>query len=235
HLVYASSPVRIYMDRGSPIVAEILGLTAESRSKADELGLVNLAASRPIVPVPAEIDTARIGTAFDIRTRIALGGFDVRTSSSAAGMNQLPLLASNIENGSHRVQILSEAFAIAGSLLQEPSSDNDLNVACIVLAQGEQMYRARLAALTGSVGVACDQARDGQQFVENISSHDLHDIQTLLSANSAQINLWQEQIDEGTRFQTDLDFVGSSLVGGADADWLIGDALIDCKVYGNIT
>lgn len=223
------------MNRVSPILAEIKGQTAEARSKADALGLINLAASQRIVPVPAEIDTARIGTAFDIRIRIALGGFDVQTSSSAAGMNQLPLLASKIENGRHRAQVLFEAFDIAGLLLQDPSSDDDLNIASIVLAHGEQIYRAGRAALTGSVGTACDQARDGQQFVENISSRDLHDMQTLLSANSAQINLWQEQIDEGTRFETNLDFVGSSLVGGADADWLIGDTLIDCKVYGNIT
>lgn len=235
HLRDASSPIRIYMDRVSPILTDTQGRTAEANAKADAVGLVSLAASRPIVPVPPEIDTARVGTAFDIRTRIALGDFDVQTSSAAAGVSQLSLLAERIENGRHRAQVISEAFAIAESLLQEPSSDDDLNLASLVLAYGEQIYRAGPDALAGAVGTACDKARDGQQFVDSISPHDLHDMEALLKVNAAQISLWKEQIDEGIRFKPDVGFVGSPLVGGADADWLIGDTLIDCKVYGSLT
>lgn len=145
HLRDASSPIRIYMDRVSPILRDTRGRPTDAEARADALGLTNLAASRPVVPVPPENDTARMGTAFNIRTRMALGGFDVQTSPPTAGINQLSLLADQIENGHHRAQILSEAFVIAGSLLQEPSSNDDLNIACIVLAHGEQIYRAGLA------------------------------------------------------------------------------------------
>lgn len=235
HLKDASSPVRIYMDRVSPILADTQGRTSSARASAGALGLVELAASTPIVPVPPDIDAARSGTAFDIRTRIALGGFDVRTVSIAAGVNQLSLLVRQVENGQHRAQIISEAFALAESLLQNPSSNDDLNLASIVLAHGDQIYRAGPAALNGALGTACDQARDGQQFVDSISSHDLRDLGRLFRASSEQISRWKHQLDGGMRFESDLGFAGSSLVGGADADWLIGDVLIDCKVYGTLT
>lgn len=235
HLRDASSPVRIYMDRVSPILTDTQGRTSSARASAGALGLVKIAASTSIVPVPPDIDAARSGTAFDIRTRIALGGFDVRTSSVAAGVNQLSLLATQVENGQHRAQIISEAFTIAESLLQNPSSNDDLNLASILLAHGEQIYRAGPAALNGALGTACDQARDGQQFVDNISPHDLRDLDRLFRASSEQISRWKHQIDGGIRFDSDLGFDGSSLVGGADADWLIGDTLIDCKVYGALT
>lgn len=235
HLKDASSPVRIYMDRVSPVLADTKGHTSRARASAGSLGLVKLATSTPLVPVAAEVDAARTGTAFDIRTRIALGGFEVTTSSAAAGLNQLTLLAEHVENGRHRAQVISEAFAIAELLVQNPSSENDLHIASLVLAHGEQLYRAGLDALKGSFGTACDQASDGRQFVENISAYDLHDLDRLFTVSSEQISSWKRQTDAGIRFETNLSFGGSSLVGGADADWLIGDNLIDCKVYDTLT
>src|SRR5699024_3607975 len=139
HLRDANSPVRLYLDRVSPVLADTRGNTSEAKPSAGALGLKELANSKLVVPAGQEIDASRIGTAFDIRTRIVLDGFDVQTSSAAVGVQQLHRMASQIQNGLHRAHVLSDAFDIAESLLQNPSSDADLNLASLILAHGEQI------------------------------------------------------------------------------------------------
>ncbi|PDQ34185.1 MAG: hypothetical protein B5766_12755 [Candidatus Lumbricidophila eiseniae] len=235
HLDDPGSPVRAYLDGISPPLSAVRGGSAGAHAVADALGLVEIVDS-PLVVGPFEsVDAVRVGTAVDIRARVAMDGFDVRSSSAAHGVALLPMLAQDVDNGVHRAKILKEAFDAAVALLDGPSSETDLDRAAFLLAPCEQVFRGGRAALRGSVGDACDQSVDGQMFAEELDPLALADIRSLMEVNSEQIEFWRESIASGERFEPNPSFSGSTLVGDADGDWFVGETLIDCKVYRSLT
>ncbi|MCC9194438.1 hypothetical protein LOC59_12390 [Arthrobacter sp. zg-Y916] len=229
------SPVRAYLDGISPFLEALSGRSDRSRAAAKALGLSELAGSRTLVSPFPGTDLGLAGTAFDFRARIQLGGFDPRRSAAAAGIAQLANYVPFMENGPHRAKILTEAFGVAEALLREPFSDSDLDRASILLAYCEQVARVGPNAVNGSVGVSCDAVVDGASFADQLNPHSLADIRSLMFSNADQFETWHEQIATGDRYEPNPGFAGSGLVGGADADWVIGDTLIDCKVYGTLT
>ncbi|KFF59180.1 hypothetical protein JF66_13150 [Cryobacterium sp. MLB-32] len=235
HLGDSGSPVRAYIDGISPALRALKGGIGGDLSAADTLGLVELAASAVILPPSIGVDVARAGTAVDFRVRIALGGFDAQDSTANLGVTELSLRQDEVENGSHRAKILSEAFDVAVQILESPSSEANLDRAALLLAHCEQMHRDMIKVLNGSVGKACDTAVDGQAFADNLDKTSLEDLRSMMESNSAQINKWRMQIASGERFEPNPVLAGSMLVGGADADWLVGDVLIDSKAYGKLT
>ncbi|TFD35949.1 hypothetical protein E3T40_07260 [Cryobacterium sp. TMT1-19] len=235
HLGDSGSPVRAYIDGISPILLALKSGTDGARTVADVLGLIELAASSAIVPPLPGVDVARAGTAVDFRVRIALGGFDAHDSAAALGVAQLSLHQGEVENGSHRAQILTEAFDVAVQILESVAGEADLDRAALLLAHCEQIYRGGVEVLNGAVGKACDLAADGQEFADCLDTASLADLRSMMESNSSQIDLWREQIAHGDRFEPNPAFVGSVLVGGADADWLVGDVLIDSKAYAELT
>ncbi|GEP26457.1 hypothetical protein E3O11_12875 [Cryobacterium levicorallinum] len=235
HLADSGSPVRAYIDGISPILLALQGGTGGSRAAADTLGLIELAASSAIIPPLPGVDVARAGTAVDFRVRIALGGFDAHDSVAALGIDELSLRQGEFENGAHRAKVLSEAFDVAVQILENPSSEADLDRAALLLAHCEQIHRDMIEVLKGSVGKASDLATDGQDFAVGLDTPSLADLRSMMESNSAQIDLWREQIANGDRFEPNPVFAGSRLVGGADADWLVGGVLIDSKAYAELT
>lgn len=235
HLNDPESPVRAYLDSISPRLKASSGRSDGSRAAAETLGLSELAKSRLVVSPFPGADLQMLGTAFDFRARIALGGFDPWRSEAAAGVAELSDLVPSVKNGLHRAKILTEAFGVAEKLLRGPNSDVDLDRAAILLAHCDQVSRAGAKVLNGSVGVACDAAFDGESFSKQLDALALADIRSLMLSNAEQLETWEEQIAVGDRYESNPSFVSSGLVGGADADWSIGETLIDCKVYGDVT
>ncbi|MCM0618042.1 hypothetical protein MOD31_18620 [Paenarthrobacter sp. TYUT067] len=229
------SPERAYLDHISPLLEASSGRSDGSRAAADALGLTQLARSRTVVSPFQGADGRLAGTAFDFRARIELGGFDPLHSVAAAGVGLLATLVPSVENGSHRTRILAEAFDVAIKLLQEPYSDSGLDRAALLLAYCEQVARKGAVVMNGSLGTICDQAADGQSFADRIDPRTLGNIRSLMSSSADQLEAWQEQIAIGVRYEPNPGFAGSVFVGGADADWMIGETLIDCKVYSTLT
>lgn len=229
------SPVRAYLDGISPLLAASSGRSDGSRAAAEALGLSELAGSMTIVAPFPGADLPLSGTAFDFRARIELGGFDPRHSAAAAGIAQLPRFTSLMDNGPHRARVLTEVFGVAEMLLRESSSDSDLDRASILLAYCEQVARAGAEAMSGSLGASCDAVVDGKSFADRLDPLALADIASLMLSNAGQLGAWQEQVAGGDFYEPNPGFTGSGLVGGADADWVIDETLIDCKVYGSLT
>jgi hypothetical protein len=229
------SPVRAYLDGISPHLEAMRGRSDAARAAAEALGLSELTRRTTVRSSFPGADLRLTGTALDFRARIELGGFDARHSVAAAGIAQLGDYAPFVENGAHRVKILTEAFGLAEMLLREPFSDSELDRAAILLAYCEQVARKGAEAMNGSLGVFCDAAVDGRSFADRLDPRVLADIRSLMVSNAAQLETWQEQIAGGDRYEPNPGFAGSRLVGGADADWVIGETLIDCKVYGALT
>ncbi|WP_066215663.1 hypothetical protein [Arthrobacter woluwensis] len=229
------SPVRAYLDGVSPILAATRGNSSTARQAAAALGLVDLAGKALLVPAGDAVDKPLSGTAFDIRARIELGGFAPAGSTSAAGIEALSGLAALVDNGEHRARVLSEAFRVGDELLGKPGDASDLTRASILFAYCEQVYRGGPDALSGTLGAACDEAEGGLGLAQAISEAALDDVEALMRASRLQIDAWRERIAAGARFEPNPGFSGAKLLGGADGDWMIGDALIDCKAYGELS
>ncbi|WP_058593743.1 hypothetical protein [Leucobacter chromiiresistens] len=231
----ASSPVRAYLDGVSPVLAASRGTSNKAREMAAELGLVDLAGKTLLVPASEPVDGRLSGTGFDIRARIALGGFDPAKSTSAQGVARLSDFVPLVENGEHRARVLTEAFMIGEALLSSPSDSSDLTRASILLAYCEQVYRGGVAALSGSLGDACDAVTGGAELADAISDAAIEDVDALLSASEAQLDEWRERIAAESRFRPNPGFSGAMLLGGADGDWMIDGTLMDCKVYTKLS
>lgn len=229
------SPVRVYLDGISPLLEASGGRRSGSRAAGEALHLLSIARSRTVVSPFPGTDLPLSGTAFDFRARIELGGFSPNHSEAAAGIALLTKCAPDMENGIHRAKVLTEAFGIAKMLLREPSSESDLDRASILLAYCEQIARAGADVMNGSLGDSCDTAGDGKSFADQMDPLALADIRSLMLSNEDQLKAWQHQIVGGDRYKPNPGFAASALVGGADADWIMGDTLIDCKVYRSLT
>ncbi len=229
------SPERAYLDHVSPLIEACGGHSEGARAAAEALGLTPLASSVTVVSPFPGADPRLAGTAFDFRVRIELGGFDPHQSVAADGVALLDALAPLIENGGHRTKVLAEVFDVATILLQEPSNGPDLDRAAILLAYCEQVARTGAVAINGSLGSACDQAVDGHALADGVDPGAVANLRSLVASNGDQLEAWQEQIAAGVRYEPNPQFAGSHLVDGADADWMIEQTLIDCKVYGTLT
>jgi len=235
HLRDADSPVRVFIDEISPVLAASQGYSHEAQAMAGSLGLNRLSRAELLVPTDDGVSTSISGMAFDIRTRMQLDGYEAQSSAAAIGLFKFVGMSQDVENGHHRARILREAFEIAVTLFVSASCDDSGDRAAIVFAFCESIFRAGPAALEGSFGEACDVAESGQDFVDNISAASLDDLSNLRDVNSQQIAAWVEKIREGARFEPNPQLSGSELVNGADADWMVGDTLFECKVYEKIT
>lgn len=235
HLQATGSPVRAYLDRISPSLAEGRGNTSGARTMSGSLGLTVLARCPTVVWPADDVDTARAGTAVDFRARIALGGFDPFESAAALGVVQLPAYAGDVANGAHRVRVLAEAFDIAARILQQPVDESELDRAALLLAHCEQVYRVGAKALDGKTGAALDDVGSGHGFASSLDDSSLADLRALMTADAPHVTQWRRAIAAGERYEPNPIFAGSSLVGGADADWLIGDTLIESKAYATVS
>ncbi|UOR01221.1 hypothetical protein MUN77_13955 [Leucobacter allii] len=202
---------------------------------ARALGLTNLAASRTFVVPPAGLDAARTGTAIDFRARMAIGGFDPNDSTAAQGVMMMPALAADSENGAHRTRVLTEAFEFATQIVEGSPSEQELDCASFLLAHCEQVFRAGIAALDGALGDALDATNDGVSFALHIDEPALSDLRALMEVNARQLDKWRASVGDGERTNLNPAFVGSALVGGADADWIVGDTLFESKAYAKVS
>ncbi|WP_420180828.1 HEAT repeat domain-containing protein [Paenarthrobacter sp. TA1.8] len=231
----SGSPVRAFLKHVSPALEAAAGNTESAQIAASDLGLKALADSKAIVPRAAGVQGTLSGTAFDFRVRMELPGFDTQQSAAAAGISRAAQYRELIENGHHRVNVLSEIFDLAKALIEEPRDAADLDVAAILLGHCERVMRTGSRALTGSTGQLLDDAVNGSDFANKISSMTVGDIASLADVSQPQLEEWRTEIADGADFCPNPTFAGSELVGGADADWIIGDTLIDCKVYNSLT
>lgn len=234
-LKISGSPLGAYIDGVSPWLSDSRASGATAREAKRVLGLTGLSKAELVVPPSEGIDAARLGTALDYRARIALGGFDPLESVALKGISDLRHHEDEVDGFTHKARVLSEVFDVAVELLGTTNDEHEIDRACFLLAHCEQVYRAGAGPLNGSLGRALDEAASGVAFSRCIDSASLDELRTLMNANIGQLEQWSEMIASGHRLNSNPEFIGSDLVGGADADWMVGDTLIDCKTYVKLT
>lgn len=132
-------------------------------------------------------------------------------------------------------QVLTEAFLLA-SEQAEDGTEEDRDRLSIVLAWCESFYRAGVyTVVEGSLGKQLRKVASGADLLEAIDPLMLSDLAALRAGATDQIEDWSQVIGAGMRFEPNPSFSGSGMVGGADADWMIGDTLIDCKSTEQLT
>ncbi|PPG02669.1 hypothetical protein C5E06_09455 [Pseudoclavibacter sp. RFBI5] len=166
--------------------------------------------------------------------RMALGDFDLLRSTALAGAAALPGLAPAVTNGQHRAAVLQGSFEVAERLLSAPSDEEDLDLAALLLAQCEQIYRGGTGVLAGSIGKACDQVQDGEELAAQLDPLAIADIRSMMLANEQPLARWQAVISDGGEYVPGPTFAGGRLVGGADGDWIVNGTLYDCKAYSTL-
>lgn len=235
HLRDRRSPVRAYLEGLSARLIATATTSGGGRETTDVLGLADLAESRLLVPRPDGVDGTLVGMALDYRARVALGDFDPITSVAAAGAVRADGYRHLVENGDHRVDVLQSAFEVAVELLGS-GDELDADRASVLLSHCERVVRAGGSkALSGATGGLLDDATDGADFSARVDRRLLDDLGALVGASRPQLESWQREIYEGIPYEPNPHFAGAPLVGGADGDWLVGDTLIDSKVYSNLS
>ncbi|MBF4459393.1 hypothetical protein [Pseudoclavibacter sp. VKM Ac-2867] len=234
HLKDLRSPLRIYLEHVAPELGEVEEFEAVERLRADAWGLTRLLETRTVSPKLPQVDGPRAGTAIDLRMRMALGDFDLLRSTALAGAAALPGLAPAVTNGQHRAAVLQGSFEVAERLLSAPSDEEDLDLAALLLAQCEQIYRGGTGVLAGSIGKACDQVQDGEELAARLDPLAIADIRSMMLANEQPLARWQQVIADGGKYVPGPNFAGARLVGGADGDWIVNGTLYDCKAYSTL-
>lgn len=238
-LKVSNSPVYSFMRYAFPLFCE--AGTRGNRGKDVALGYnFDVLMSRELLfPIPDGVESrkghaSQIGTAFDYRARSMLGDFDPQRSIAAIGLKFLQddaltdadLVAPSI--------VLTQAFEIASERASAGSAA-DLDLYCLVLAMGESIARGGVyMVMDGKLGDQLRDAGSGNELLDSIDPLKLLDMESLRLGAEDQIFEWRTSMGEGLALNPNPTFQGSPLVGGADADWMIGDTLIECKTTESI-
>jgi hypothetical protein len=132
-------------------------------------------------------------------------------------------------------KVLTEALDLSCQKV-ETGNEGDLDRMSLVLAWCESFYRAGIGTVVdGNLGKQLRTAENGAGLLDSIEPRMIADIAALRVSAVPQVNSWNAEVTDGARFEPNPNFVGSDLVGGADADWMVGDVLIDCKTSERLT
>jgi hypothetical protein len=233
HLADRTSPVREYIYACAPQLALAGGRGREGKEQAAAFGFNDVLTRGLTVPIPVEVENRRshapiAGIAIDYRARMMLGPLDPSETVAARGVDRLAEYTHAVKNGEHRLRVLGEGFDLTAQLVRGQSRA-DLDRASVLLAWCESVFRGFPEALTGSLGEQLDAASSGGDLLSQIPGLLLADMEALRRASGPQIDAWNCQIAAGDEYAPNPTFEGSRLIGGADADWIIGNTLIECK------
>jgi len=178
-----------------------------------------------------------VGMSLDYRVRMLLdASFDPATTVAMQGLGFLERVADVVDNGEHRLRILREGFDLACEfVIGVDTAAVDLDRAAVLLSWCEYLYRASHYFLESDAGRMLDACNGGEDLAQEIDPLVLEDLATLRSVGSVEVAMWRAQIADGDVYVMNPVLTGRELVGGADADWLIGSTLVECKAISSPT
>ena len=234
HLKDKQSPVRQFLEKSAPrlVLAGTPGFLG--REVAEEFHFHHLTGHGLAIPIPGGIEDKRthagpVGMAFDYRVRMMLGGSAVNGTTAQIGLQLFQKSTKGIRYGRRMAQVLADALELAAQRA-EGGTEEDRDRLAVVLAWCESFYRGGVhMVIRGSLGKQLRNADSPVALLDSIDPLILLDLAALRRNSKSQIERWSAAVKEGSRLELNPDFDGSGAVGGADADWLIGDTLIDCK------
>ena len=169
-----------------------------------------LQVKREIIAPPLTKNYPLVGTAFDYLMRFHIEYLNPKTSKKDYWIAEsaLPLLSGEyLEKGK---VIIRQAKADVRSFLETGKHDDELLKSTLLLAGLDTVFRTK--------------AKRGLEYIGLVDNQDVQDLKNLISAVDIQIFKAQERCILNPSFGQ-----ASQLVGGADADLIIDDMLIEIK------
>lgn len=244
HLKDANSPVRQFIYASAPALAAAGTRGAAGAAAASQFDFDSLTTLETQIPVPAEVKSSQrkghaivAGIALDYRIRMDLPGFDVGETTAWRGLKRLQANPDVIHRGKHVARLLQDALNFAYLTLKE-KNPQPLSLArlSIPLAWCESIYRAGpVVALTNDVGRRIKRAKDAVELVMGIEDELLFDVHGMHKPLTPLLTEWAQAAADGHQYTPNPTFLGSTAVGGADADLAISDLLVDVKTREQIT
>lgn len=169
-----------------------------------------LQVKKEIVAPPMTKRYSLVGTAFDYLLRFRIEYLNPQSIKKDywVAESALPLLSG--ENREKGEGIIGQTKANLSSFLETGKYDDELLKSTLLLAGLDSVFRTR--------------AKRGIEYIGLVDNQDVQDLKNLISAVDMQIFKAQERCNLNPTFGR-----ASQLVGGADADLIIDDMLIDIK------
>ncbi|MCG2623034.1 hypothetical protein LVY72_14115 [Arthrobacter sp. I2-34] len=242
HLSSKESPIRQFIYECAPQLALAGTRGRRGHVVASSFGFDELLALRTQLPIPEEVKDRKshavvAGMALDYRLRMDLPGFNFVETVAQRGLDILAADPGVVHRGKHIHKVLNDAFNFAYLTLQKRDS-HPLNLAraSVPLAWCESIARTGpYEALSGELGRRIKQAKDAVDLMLSIDDSLLVDIAVMRDAVEPLLDAWNRGIEAGGDYVPNPRFLGSVAVGGADADWAVGDMLVDLKTREEIT
>lgn len=238
------SPVREFIYASAPELSVAGMRGAIGSATATRFGFDELTALETQIPIPAEVKPSQrkshaivAGMALDYRLRMDLPGFDIGETTAWKGLKRLQANPDVIHRGKHIAALLQDALNF-GYLTLKEKDPHPLSLArlSVPLAWCEAVYRAGpVTALTNDLGRRIKRAKDAVELATTgIDEELLFDVARMHNPLLPLLEQWNEAANEGYGYTPNPTFMGSIAVGGADADLVIGDLLIDIKTREQI-
>jgi hypothetical protein len=242
HLDSLESPVRRFIYGSAPQLALAGTRGLQGKAIASSFGFDELTALATQLPIPEEVKDRRshasvAGIALDYRLRMELPGFDFEQTVAKRGLERLAADPSVIHRGKHIHNLLNDAFNLEYLTLQEKDPHPlSLARASVPLAWCESIARGGpIDALSGNLGKQIKRAKDSVALLMGIDEPLIFDIARMHRVVAPILEEWNLEIAAGGQYQPNPSFLGSPVVGGADADWVVGDMLVELKTREEIT
>jgi hypothetical protein len=242
HLSSKESPIRQFIYECAPQLALAGTRGRRGLEVASSFGFDELIALETQLPIPEAVKgrqshAAVAGTALDYRLRMDLPNFGFLDTVAQMGLDLLAADPGVVHRGKHIHKVLEEALGFAYLTWKEPDTDPlSLDRASVPLAWCESIARTGPhAALSGELGRQIKRAKNAVDLMMSIDDWLLFDIALMRRAVGPLLDEWNRCIEAGGDYVPNPRFLGSGAVGGADADWVVGDMLVDLKTREEIT
>jgi hypothetical protein len=236
------SPIRQFVHESAPQLALAGTRGRRGQEVASSFGFDELNALETQLAIPEAVKDRQghatvAGTALDYRLRMDLPDFNFVETVAQRGLDILAADAGAVHWGKHIHKMLEQALGFAYLTWRDQNSDPlSLDRASIPLAWCESIARiGPHEALSGELGRRIKRAKNAVDLMMSIDDALLFDIALMRRSVEPLLDEWNRGIEAGVDYVPNPRFLGSVAVGGADADWAVGDMLVELKTREEIT
>lgn len=242
HLSRKESPIRRFIYESAPQLALAGTRGRRGQEVASAFDFDELIALKTQLAIPEDVKDRQshatvAGTALDYRLRMDLPDFDFVETVAQRGLDILAADTDIVHRGKHIHKVLEQALGFAYLTWKDQDSDPlSLDRVSISLAWCESIARTGPhEALSGELGRRIKRAKSAVDLIMSIDDSLLFDIALMRRSVGPLLDEWNRGIEAGVDYVPNPRFLGSAAVGGADADWAVGDMLVELKTREEIT
>jgi len=232
-----ASPVTRFLKRAVPLVSEGKRNGRYEASAKRVLGLDALPSKRLAAPV-AGANPGTVGTAFDYRFRYALEPCDPRQFVAKLGAANVIVAHPKARNAiewffKNLDQLTDDLKPWARQLTT--NQDDLLARYCVILALFEAVFRSGYYMIEMPTTRRKQSTPAKEPLLALASDQLAQDVVGVMRVATATVDELKLLISRGLLYKPNPTFTGSGSIGGADADFTLGDTLYELKTVRSLT